>query len=660
MRIPCWKKRPVEKPVEAAMEVVRTVGQAVAAGMELEQLLEVVHQQVSRVYDTTYFAVATYNEKGGEWALVYHLEGGQRQPPACYKIETGLIGYIIRNRRPLLLTTLRDFLAFQEKTGGQVVGGTARSWMGVPLIASNRVVGAMAIGNDRQENLYNERDLTFLSTLATQIAIAIEKTRPHQEMRRWAEEMALLQEVNQTLGATLDFHEAMTAVIRGLRRLIPHEGGEICLYDPNRQVFTLQANLGEVAQIASTETYTLEEGYTGWLGRNRKPLLIGNCATFTEVRPKKEEAIASGRLRSYLGVPMLVGDRLIGTIELGSSQPEAFDQGHLRLLTLVAAQAAAAVERARLFEQLSRRLQETRLLLQVSQGIIGTRNLEEVLDMIIRACVEAIPAAEKGSLHILDEKEQELRIRAAVGYSRQTVEAVRLKVGQGFAGRVVQTGEPVIVHDARSNLHTFRTGLPEVEEIRSILAVPLRLRDRVIGVISIDNVHEAGAFDQVDLETLTTFAGQAAIAIENALLYEQFRTQVEQLRHLAEKVLEASTRAQAMFQASAAAVSALEEQSRSIGQFVSQLEQFAEQTDLLALNAAIEAARAGEHGRGFAVVADEVRRLAESSSHAAQEIASLSQQIIAGTRLAAQRMEEARQAVEETTRLAQGYRGGVL
>lgn len=660
MQIPWRKKRPVEKPVETAMEVVLTVGQAVAAGMELERVLEVVHQQVSRVYDTTYFAVATYDEKSNAWALAYHLEGGRRQPLARYKVEKGLIGYIIRNRRPLLLPTLRDFLAFQEKTGEQVAGEMARSWMGVPLIASDRVVGAMAIWSDRQENLYNERDLAFFTTLATQIAIVVQNARLFQETRRWAEEIALLQEVNQTLGTTLGFHEAVTALIQGLRRLIPHEGGEVCLYDPDREVFTLHANLGEVAQIASAETYTLEEGYTGWLGRNRKPLLIGDCATFTEVRPKREEAISSGRLRSYLGVPMLVGDRLVGTIELGSSQPEAFDQGHLRLLTLVAAQAAAAIERARLFEKLSRHLQEARLLLQVSQGIVGTRNLEEVLDMIVRSCVEAIPAAEKGSLHLLDEKEQELQIRAAVGYSRQTVEAVRLKVGQGIAGRVVQTGEPVIVHDARSNLHTFRTGLPEVEEIRSILAVPMRLRDRVIGVISIDNVHRAGAFDQTDLETLSTFAGQAAIAIENALLYEQFRNQVEQLRYLADKVLEASTRAHALFQASAAAVGALEEQSRSIGRFVSQLEQFAEQTDLLALNAAIEAARAGEHGRGFAVVADEVRRLAESSSNAAGEIAALSQQIIAGTRLATQRMEEARLAVEETTRLAQGYRGGSL
>jgi len=260
-------------------------------------------------------------------------------------------------------------------------------------------------------------------------------------------------------------------------------------------------------------------------------------------------------------------------------------------------------------------------------------------------------------LHLLDESGQMLRIHAAVGYSPEVMRTVRLKVGQGHAGRAVETGQPVIVDDTQANMRVFRTGLTEVEEIRSMVCVPLRVQERTIGVIAVDNLQCPGAFHQHDLEILTAMASQAAVAIEKARLYEQLSQQVERLGLLADQVLQASGSAQDLVQVSSQAMAVLEERSRAIGRVVAQVDGFAEQTDLLALNATIEAARAGEHGLGFSVVAEEVRRLAESSAQAAAEIATLSQQIIADTRQAARQMDEVRQAVERTTQLAQEVAG---
>jgi GAF domain-containing protein len=655
-----WKRlsarliKTAEPPPEAHLTSVRAVSQAVAASLDLNEVLEAVLEQVGHVFDTTNFYVATYEEESDEWTTNLHLEHGQRQPVVRRRITTGLTGYIIRSRQPLLFRSLAENIAFDKAQGMETVGERAKSWMGVPLVADDKVVGVTAIQSYEQEGLYGEEDLALFSTIAAQVAVAIRNARMHQETRRRADEMALLQEINRTLGMALSLQEAMEALIKNLRQMIPHDGGEVCLYDADRESFTTMVALGEVVSIASAQTYTLDEGYTGWVGRHRQPLLIEDCTVFTEARPQREEAIAEGSLASYLGVPMLIGDRLVGTLELASSKRAAFNQEHLHLLTLVAAQTAAAIERARLFEELSRRLQEAHLLFEVSQSIISTLSPQEVLDMIVRACVKAIPAADKGSLHLLDEEAGELRIRAAIGYGPEVIQAVRIKLGQGYAGQVAQTGEPVIVEDLDEGLLALRTGLPEVQQIRSMICVPLRVRDRIIGVISIDNVRTAHAFRQEDLETLSAFAGQAAIAIENARLYEQLSQQVNHLRYLSAQVSEASAKAQTLVQTSAEAIAALDERSRAIGPFVVELEQFAEQTDLLAINAAIEAARAGKHGLGFAVVADEVRRLAESSSTAAGEIAMLNRQIIDETQRVVQQMERVRQAVEQTTQLAHG------
>lgn len=651
-----WKRGPdrpdSDWPPESVSPLL-AVSQAVAGSLELEEVLAAVHQQVSRVFEAENFYIAIYEKSTDEWAFVFHLERGERQPVTRYHLGAGLTGYIIRQRRPLLLRNRKESDQFCEEACVQIIGEPARSWMGVPLIAAGQLVGVMTVQSYDDENLYNRGDLELFSTIAAQVAVAIRNARLYDQVRRGAEETAVLHEISHTLSSTVGLRDTLEALIRGLQRLVPHDGGEVCLYDDEQQLFTSEASLGKQIQIASAATYGVEEGYTGWLGRNRQPLLIPDAAAFTEVRPKREEAIARGRVRSYLGVPMLMGERLLGTVELVSEQRGAFDEEHLRLLVTVANQAAAAVDRAQLFDELNRRLQEARLLLEVTRAVVGTAGLDQALDTIIRACVEAVPAAEKGSLHLLEEGTTKMRIRAAVGYSPQVVRQVRLQVGQGYAGKAVQTGQPMIVADVQGGAKAVLLDLDEVEEVRSMVCVPLQVRDRTIGVISVDNVHAVGAFYQQDLEILTTLAGQAALAIEKARLDEQLSQQMERLCRLAEQVLEASSGAQALVEDSSQAITVLEERSRDIGRVVAQVDDFAEQTDLLALNAAIEAARAGEHGLGFAVVAEEVRRLAESSAQAAAEIAALSQQMISDTRQAVQDMEEVRQAVERTTQLAQ-------
>jgi GAF domain-containing protein len=524
--------------------------------------------------------------------------------------------------------------------------------MGVPLIATDAIVGVMAIQSYEQEELYGEQDLALFSTIANQVAIALTNARLYQESRHQAEEMETLFAVSRILGASMEPEETWKAIFEAVRRVVTYEAIEVCLYDEHRDILRSTLAGTKDRMWPPEETYAPGEGFTGRIAQTRQPLLVGDVRQETRARPKIAQ-FAGVDLCSYLGVPMILGNRFIGTLEITSSEPGLYTPHHTDLLMSVATQAAAAAERARLFQRLSQRLQEARLLLDVAQGIIGTWDLKQALDLIIHACVNALPAAEKGSLHLLDEKSGELRIRAAVGYSRETIETVRLRPGQGPAGQAFQSGETVVVEKARSSLRVFRTGLPEVEEILSAICVPLRAREETIGVISLDNLQTTGAFRPEDQEVLSAFAGQAAIAIENARLYEQLRFQVEQVNQLSDQVLQASTEAQTMTETSTEVITALEQRSRAIGRFVAQLEQFSEQTDLLALNAAIEAARAGEHGRGFAIVAEEVRRLAESSAGAAGEIATLSQEITQGTQKTVEQMGQIRQAVERATELAE-------
>jgi GAF domain-containing protein len=661
MAVPWWK-RPFVRPARQGAarrpsdtDTILAVSRAVASSLELEQVLETVYEQVSRIFDTANFYIATYEEKTDEFLFLFDMERGRREPVTRHKVEAGLTGYIIRNRVPLLLPTDQARETFTRQQGIQIIGEPSKCWLGVPLLAADTVVGVMTIQSYDQENCYDEQDLALFSTIASQVAVAISNARLYQETRRRAEEVEALYRLGASSSLHLSLEEIEQSIYEQASVVMDTSAFFVALYDRETDEIAIDLTYDKGRRESPIRRKKSERsGLTGWVLDHGETLLIRDWEHEAPEELRRVAIHTGEPALSWLGVPMVVRGETIGVIAAQSYQAGAFDEHDRQVLEMIAHQSAAALSSARLFDELSQRLQETRLLFQASQEVGKSADLAQVLHRIVQACVEAIPAAEKGSLHLLDEATQELHIGAAVGYSQEIIETVRLKVGQGLAGRVVQTGQPTILADARSELRAFRTGLREVEEICAIAAVPVRVRERTIGVLVIDNLHRPGAFRPQDLETLSGFAGQAALAIENANLYTQLRRQVEQLSSLASQVFAASNSAQSLVETCSGEIKVLEEHSRTIGGFVAQLEQFAEQTDLLALNAAIEAARAGAHGLGFAIVADEVRRLAESSARAAGEIATISQRIIAETREAAQRMEQVRQAVEHTTRLAQG------
>ncbi len=644
-----------EPPLWAdSLDLLLEVGRAVAGELDLERVMEKVYEQVSRLFDTTNFFIATYDADREEWTLAFQLEDGERQPSRRFRTVSGLTGHIIRTRRPLLLRDDEENRTFYQEQGIELIDRRARSWMGVPLIAGDEVVGTMAIQSYGQENLYDERDLTLFSTIAAQVAIAIRNAHLYQQARQQAKEMRGLFAIGRILAASMEPEETWKAIFEAVRQVLPYDALEVCLYDERKNL--LRSVLAGTRERfwAPEEVYRPGEGLSGHIAQTRQPLLLDDVALRERVRPKRER-FAGFEIHSYLGVPMLLGERLVGTLEVSCEACAVYTPHHAELLENIASQAAVAVERSRLFEQLSRRIQESHLLFEVSRALTGTFDLERALDRVVRACVEAISAAGRGALYLLDEQERALRIQAAVGYEEATVRTARLGVGQGYIGRVVRSGQAALVRDLYADLQEPST---KESPVRSAICVPLQVRGRTVGAIALENLKRSGAFYPEDLETLSAFAGQAAVAIETARLYDELSRQVEQLRQLTGRVLAATRQTGQLVQDSAQTVSLLAERSRSIEQSVAQVEQFAEQTDLLALNAAIEAARAGEHGLGFAVVAEEVRRLAESSAQAAGEIRALSRQILDGIQQTTERMEQVREAVEHTTALAQEVEAG--
>jgi PAS domain S-box-containing protein len=164
-------------------------------------------------------------------------------------------------------------------------------------------------------------------------------------------------------------------------------------------------------------------------------------------------------------------------------------------------------------------------LIRASQAVSSNLRLTDVLQQIIESAILAFPTAEKGVIHLYDENTGMLFVRANRGYSTEVAETVIFKVGEGRAGWVYKHGRPLVIGNIKKDKRFRKTentiSHPEIDEQKSTICVPLKTREKIVGTLSLDNLTIINAFKSEDIELLSTFADQVAIAIENAQLFEQ-------------------------------------------------------------------------------------------------------------------------------------------
>lgn len=516
----------------AQLAVLTEISRALTSALELDELLNTVYQQVGRLFDTTNFHIGTYQEEHDSWTLVFCRERGEPHPQTGHDFpaEAGLTGYILHHEHPILLRSAEETYAFHQRHDIALVGDMAQSWMGVPLIAADKIVGVMAVQSYTDEALYDEGDLALFSTIGAQVAVALENARLYQEARQRAEEMGTLFTVSQVLAAHTELEKTWTAIFEAVRQVVPYNGIEVCLYDPQRNALrAVVAGTGvQLAPTEEEEIYALGEGYTGWIGQYRQPLLVDDVREEQRAKPKFDQ-VEGTELRSYLGVPMILSDRLVGTLEILHFEPGMYGAHHQDLLLNVAAQAAAAVDRARLFEQLRLRAEEQQILNELGQALSARLNVEQVLD---EAYQQASRLLDTTNLYVAlyDPEINEITFALDVTEGEVRRPYTKRKAGHGLTEHVIHRRAPVLIQeDLPEALEQIGVELigPVAE---SWLGVPLMIGDRVLGVIAVQSYTTPHLYDEHDRDLLTAISTHAAIAIENAHLFEETQRALEEVR----------------------------------------------------------------------------------------------------------------------------------
>lgn len=271
------------------------------------------------------------------------------------------------------------------------------------------------------------------------------------------------------------------------------------------------------------------DGLTGWVIANGQSVLSGaikDDPRFLKIFPD---------MNSGLYVPIQVEGQAIGCISVESAAANAFNEHHQRLLETLAGRAALAMANANLLQAAHQRAAQLETLVRAGRSISSSLDEANLLRLILQAAQSAIPAAEKGSVLLLDQAGEFLSIGAASGYAEEIPLRQGLPRGQGYAWQAIESGAPLLVEDINKiPSKDFFRDIPEASKLQSSIAAPLMVNGRVIGVLCLDNASRKNAFSQDDLNLLAAFAGSAAISLENAHLFGQTRRRAEELASLME------------------------------------------------------------------------------------------------------------------------------
>jgi PAS domain S-box-containing protein len=481
----------------AELRMMATVSQAISVETDLEQVYKLLHAQLLQIFggETIRFFIAKYNANTQWIQIPYIFEKGERIWVDSFPIDDGLASMLIQRRQSLLLS----HNAFQQAAamGARIVGQPALSWLGVPLILGNEVIGAMVIEDTEVNGRFGESDLHLFNILAPQVAVAIRNaellTEMQQALKAYDQERFLLNTLLDNIPESIFFKDQEARFIRASR------------------FFTDKHGLPSPEEVVGKTELDLTPGNPFTLGHHQKDLEI-----IASHQPQIDEVVhgmeLSGKENWMLvsRLPMIdAKDQSVGMLGIFHD-----------------------ITDLKQTEQLAQhRAQQILTAAEIARDTSGTLDVNDLLLKSVNM-VRSRFGFYHASIFLLDALNEFAVLRESTGEAGALMKNAghKLAVGaQSIVGQATGRGEAVVVNDVTQVLNYYPN--PMLPSTRSELAIPLKVGDRVLGALDVQSI-EKDAFSAEDIHILRILADQLAIAIVNANLFVETEENIAKHRFL--------------------------------------------------------------------------------------------------------------------------------
>lgn len=506
------------------MEAISITNQATAAAQDLDSLYPVLHEQVRQIIGDYPFIIAIYDDISDTIHIPYSYEGGKVSSIPSFPLGEGLTSIIVHTGQPLMIVENTEERS--AALGVRLVGKPVKSWLGSPLHMKGKIIGAIIIQDTENEKSFDENSLRFINTLASQVSGAIYNIQLLEDSRQRTIQLESAAEIARDISGSLHLDELLGNAVTMLIDRFDFYHASIFLVDALGEYAVIREATGEAGAQLKRNGYKLGIGsksIVGYVSKRGETLVINDT-------DKDATYYANPLLpntRAEAAIPLKVGERILGTLDVQSIRAYAFPEEVLQTLSIIADQLAVAVINTELFAETQEHLSQHRLLHHITTSAASGTTIEEAL----RGAVQGLQVSLGGdrvAILLLDNTQENLYIGAAMGFSEEDQKTL-VPINSGITGWVARNRKLLRIRDVQSDPRYLAVST----NTHSELALPLIFRKELLGVLNVES-EQVGAYSKEDEEMLGTLAGSLAAIIANARLLQQVRRQAERERTLRE------------------------------------------------------------------------------------------------------------------------------
>ena len=535
------KRRVHELEAQAQVDAaLYRIAQAASTVTDMQEFYAAMHGIVGELMDASNFFIAIYDDERQMINFPYYVDEVDTDIPDPNVWEPfgvgnarGLTAYLLRSGEPLLIDDMKSFDELEAAGELELVGDPGQDWLGVPLKSKGRSLGVLVVQTYTPDKRLTQADLDILTFVGEHIATALERTRLINETRQRSAELTLVNDVQRGLAERLDMQAMYDLVGDRIQEIFDAQVVDIGIIDPGSGLlhfpYTIERGVrfpDEPIELIGSRRMALE---------SREPVVVNTDVERVSAERGEPYVLSGEPPKSCVFVPLFVGDRGTGVISLQNLDREhAFSDADVRLLTTLAGSLSVALENARLFEESRRRGNEMAALAELGRETGGLLDLDAVLRRIAERAKDLLQA--DTSAVFLEEgpgAERYLPL-VALGDLAVLIMADSIMIGEGVIGDMASRGVAEVVNDMIHDPRGVQIPGSDKDEEERLMAAPLLARGRVIGMMAVWRTAPAELFTDEDLNFLVGLSQQAAIAIENARLFQEIGRQKQYFESLVE------------------------------------------------------------------------------------------------------------------------------
>jgi len=522
----------------AELQFINNIGQTLTEELDLHTMIEHVGDKLRASLKAKNIGIGIYDQKSNIMESPYVYRNGER----LWLTPFALNEFNIRvSKAGKTLVVNQNAHKYWRKLGAISSDGLSpKSFVMVPLMAGKELVGGITLQDFENENAFSDISVDLLETIASNMGTAIQNARLFDETQRLlketeqrALELSIINSVGESMSRQLDFQTITRTVGDKVAEIFKADAAAILMLDHETNLIQPVFEMDDGNYIENMEPFPMGTGLTSRVINSRQPLVLGSAeeaAALGAYYPPEGVDLNPTVTQSYLGVPIILGGKVIGVVAAHTYTKNAYDQNSVRLLSTIANNMGVALENARLFDETQNLLIETEqraaelaILNSVGDAMGQSLDVKNVT-YIVGEKVRGIFKADVVDIILYEPQTHILHLEYSYCAGQYFENEPAWELGEGLASKVILKRQPLLLHTAKemddNGSAAYVTAPVGEQNPESYMGVPIIVGDKVLGVVDVQS-YRPYAFNENNVRLLSTLSSNMGVAIENARLFDE-------------------------------------------------------------------------------------------------------------------------------------------